>query len=35
VNGKQNLVVFLGVALIAWEFWRGWQRPTLFHGSWS
>lgn len=35
MNGKQNLVVLLGVALIVWQFWRGWQRPALFHGSWA
>jgi hypothetical protein len=34
VSGKQNLVVFLGVALIIWNVVMGWQRDALFHGSW-
>ena len=35
MTGKQNLVILLGVGLIAWQFLRGWQRPALFHGSWA
>jgi hypothetical protein len=34
VSGKQNLVIFLGVALILWQFARGWQKDALLHGSW-
>lgn len=34
MSGKQNLVIFMGVALIAWQFFRGWQKDVLFHGSW-
>lgn len=35
MTGKQNLVVFLGLALIVWQFAKGWQREALFHGSWA
>jgi hypothetical protein len=35
VTGKQNLVVLMGVGLVLWQFWRGWQRQALFHGNWS
>jgi hypothetical protein len=35
MSGKQNAVVFLGLALVLWQFWRGWQRQALFHGSWA
>ena len=34
MSGKQNLVVLLGVGLIVWQFFRGWQRQALFHGKW-
>jgi hypothetical protein len=35
MNGKQNLVILLGVGLILWQFMKGWQREALFHGSWA
>jgi hypothetical protein len=35
MSGKQNLVIWMGVGLIVWQFFRGWQRDALFHGSWS
>jgi hypothetical protein len=35
MNGKQNLVILMGVGLILWQFFRGWQKDALFHGSWA
>jgi hypothetical protein len=35
MSGKQNLVILLGVTLILWNLWKGWQRDALFHGSWA
>jgi hypothetical protein len=34
MSGKQNFVILLGVGLIIWQFFKGWQRDALFHGSW-
>jgi len=34
MGGKQNLVIFMGIGLIVWQFWRGWQKQALFKGSW-
>ena len=35
MSGKQNLVIFLGIGLVLFNFWRGWQKPALLHGSWK
>lgn len=34
MGGKQNLVALLGIGLILFNLWFGWQRQALFHGSW-